>query len=293
MMSSRFLVDSGRTSPRAYMEKYVLEQQRLEAEAARQAAAEAEHSTRTQHSHTPSTTIVESFEEIADIPWEWADDPNLSDEQRQALSTVLHEPETFDLMLKYFRAENVRLSMQRPLANSLIVAAQKDPSKTRDILKSGIIPEEDRYLLPALPPQPEVAAATGPGGVGASGDFRRGEGHLPHSRACCIFTHSEAPSPAPAPADAGTFDWSLHGWIGSLKSHLPSLPSFGSIFGSQDPPVPEQTSSSRDEGYNHEKQFKEQLEERGNLEIAGYVYRQSECSVSQESFLREQAYANA
>jgi hypothetical protein len=141
--------------------------------------AEAEQSSRTYHSRTPSTTIVEHFEEIADISWEWADDPNLSEEQRQALSTVLHEPETFDLMLKYFRAENELLSVQRPLANSLIVAAQKDPSKTRDILKSGIIPEEDRYLLPALPPQPEVAAATGPGGVGASGDFSRGEEHSP------------------------------------------------------------------------------------------------------------------
>ena len=144
-----------------------------------QAEAEASQSSRTYHSRTPSTTNIEHFEEIADISWEWADDPNLSGEQRQALSTVLHEPETFDLMLKYFRAENQRLSMQRPLANSLIVAAQKDPSKTRDILKSGIIPEEDRYLLPALPPQPEVAAATGPGGVGASGAFSRGEGHSP------------------------------------------------------------------------------------------------------------------
>ena len=156
-----------------------MEQQRQEAEAARQAAAEADHSAQTYHSRTPSTTIVEPFDEIADISWEWADDPNLSEEQRQALSTVLHEPETFDLMLKYFRAENERLSVQRPLANSLIVAAQKDPSKTQDILKSGIIPEEDRYLLPALPPQPEVAAATGPGGVGASGDFSRGERHSP------------------------------------------------------------------------------------------------------------------
>ena len=156
-----------------------MEQQRREAEAAMQAEAGAEQSTRTNHSRTPSTTIVEHFEEIADISWEWADDPNLSSEQRQALSTVLHESETFDLMLKYFRAENERLSVQRPLANSLIVAAQKDPSKTRHILKSGIIPEEDRYLLPALPPQPEVAAATGPGGVGASGDFSRGEEHSP------------------------------------------------------------------------------------------------------------------
>ena len=138
-----------------------------------------EQSTQTYHSRTPSTTAVKPFEEIADISWEWAHDPNLSGEQRQALSTVLHEPETFDLMLKYFRAENERLSMQRPLANSLIVAAQKDPSKTRNILKSGIIPEEDQYLLPALPPQPEVAAATGPGGVSASGDFSRGEGHSP------------------------------------------------------------------------------------------------------------------
>lgn len=138
-----------------------------------------EQSTQTYHSRTPSTTAVKPFEEIADISWEWADDPNLSGEQRQALSTVLHEPETFDLMLKYFRAENERLSVQRPLANSLIVAAQKDPSKTRNILKSGIIPEEDQYLLPALPPQPEVAAATGPGGVSASGDFSRGEGRSP------------------------------------------------------------------------------------------------------------------
>ena len=158
------------------MELYVIKQQLQEAEAARQAAVEADHSPR--HSRTPSTTIVESFEEIADISWEWADDPSLSEEQRQTLSTVLHEPATFDLMLKYFRAENERLSVQRPLANSLIVAAQKDPSKTRDILKSGIIPEEDRYLLPALPPQPVVAAATGPGGVSASGDFSRGEGYL-------------------------------------------------------------------------------------------------------------------
>jgi len=150
-----------------------------EVEARKQVAAEADHSTQTYHSRTPSTTIVESFEEIADISWEWADDPTLSEEQRQALSTVLHEPETFDLMLKYFRAENERLSVQRSLANSLIVAAQKDPSKTRNILKSGIIPEEDRYLLPALPPQPEVAAATGPGGVDASGDFTRGEQHSP------------------------------------------------------------------------------------------------------------------
>ena len=160
------------------MELYIIKQQLREADAARQ-AAEANHSPR--HSRTPSTTIVESFEEIADISWEWADDPNLSEEQRQTLSTVLHEPETFDLMLKYFRAENERLSVQRSLANSLIVAAQRDPSKTRDILKSGIIPEEDRYLLPALPPQLEVAAATGPGGVGASGDFSRGERYSPSS----------------------------------------------------------------------------------------------------------------
>ena len=121
------------------MELFVIKQELREAEAARQAAAEANHSPR--HSRTPSTTIVEPFEEIADISWEWADDPTLSEDQRQTLSTVLHEPATFDLMLKYFRAENERLSMQRPLANSLIVAAQKDPSKT--ILKSGIIPEED------------------------------------------------------------------------------------------------------------------------------------------------------
>ena len=71
--------------------------------------------------------------------------------------------------------------LQKSLANGRIVVAQKDPSKTRDILKSGIIPEEDRYLLPALPPQLEVAAATGPGGVGASGDFSRGERYSPTS----------------------------------------------------------------------------------------------------------------
>jgi hypothetical protein len=153
------------------MELKWLEQQRREAEAA--------ISARSYHSRTPSTTIVESFQEIANVSWEWADDPSLSEEQRRTLSTVLHEPETFDLMLKYFRAENERLFVQRTLASSLIVAAQKDPSRTRDILKSGIIPEEDRYLLPALPPQPEVAAATGPGGVGASGDFSRGEEHSP------------------------------------------------------------------------------------------------------------------
>ena len=89
------------------MELYIIKQQLREAEAARQ-AAEANHSLR--HSSTPSTTAAETFEEIADISWEWADDPNLSEEQRQALTTVLHEPETFDFMLKYFRAENERLS---------------------------------------------------------------------------------------------------------------------------------------------------------------------------------------
>ena len=89
------------------MELYIIKQQLREAEAARQ-AAEANHSLR--HSSTPSTTAAETFEEIADISWEWADDPNLSEEQWQALTTVLHKPDTFDLMLKYFHAENERLS---------------------------------------------------------------------------------------------------------------------------------------------------------------------------------------
>jgi hypothetical protein len=193
-------------------------------------------------------------------------------------------------MLKYFRATNERLSMQRPLANTLIVAAQKDPSKTRDILKSGIIPEEDQYLLPALPPQPVVAAATGPGGVGASGDFSRGEGYSPNSRTCCLFTHSEAPSPAPAPADAGTIDWSLYGWIDSFKSHLPSFPSFPSLFRSHDPPVSEQTPSSRDEGHKY---VEEQLEAPADREISSHVHRRSKRSVSQASIVGQEAHPDA
>src|SRR6266404_3998401 len=105
------------------MESYITNHPLQEAEA----AAEADHSLH--HSRTPSTTIVEPFGEIAGISWEWADDPNLSKEQRQALSIVLHEPDTFNPMLTHFRAENEQLSVQRRLVTSLIVTTQKDPSQ--------------------------------------------------------------------------------------------------------------------------------------------------------------------
>jgi len=49
------------------MELFIMEQQRREAEAALQADAESEQSTRAYYSRTLSTTVAEDFEEIADI----------------------------------------------------------------------------------------------------------------------------------------------------------------------------------------------------------------------------------
>jgi len=126
-------------------------------------------------------------------------------------------------MPKYFRAENERLSVHRHLANTLIIAAQKDPSKTQHILKSGIISEEDQYLLPVLP-----AAATGPGGIGASGEFSRGEGHSPIPVLAAYSLILKRPVPHRHQR---------------MRGHLIG-PSMASIFGNQDPSVSGQTSSS-------------------------------------------------